>query len=121
MDLSVYSKYLKRIYNDTLSVKRSSSIMNEDGSEDILFMDVEGLQNVPCHYSIASMDEVDVSEDDKNTILTKHTLYLSNLHEIEAGDQLTILHKGRSIELVAALPEITDLCQQILVIEKRNA
>lgn len=121
MDLSVYSKYLNRIYNDMVSVKRSVSVSNSDGSEDTIYKEVDELQNIPCHYSIGSMDEVDMSEDDKNTIITKHTLFLATNHEIKAGDLLTILHKGRVIELVAALPEITDLCQQIVTIEKRYA
>ena len=121
MNLNVSPHLMRYMYADALSVERSQSITNDDGSEGGEYRLVPELSNVPCHYSVTTPHEIDLTADDKNMVLTKHTLFLPVEHKILAGDHLTVMHKGNVIKLTAPLPEVFDVCQQLVVIERRNA
>ena len=121
MNLNVSPHLMRYMYADALSVERSQSITNDDGSEDSEYRLVPELSNVPCHYSVTTPHEVDLTADDKNMVLTKHTLFLPPEYKLIEGDKLIIMHRGNVIKLIAPLPEVFDACQQLIVIERRNA
>lgn len=121
MNLNISPHLMKYMYSDALSVERSQVITSDDGSSDTEYRLVPELQNVPCHYSVSTPHEVDLSADDKNMVLTKHTLFLPPEYKLIAGDKLIIMHRGNVIKLVAPLPEVFDVCQQLVVVERRNA
>lgn len=114
---------IKNTYFHTMSISRNQDLVDESGITTQKFAPVDGLQSIACAFSRSNRSQMNTTQTESvNSIVNNPKIFCNPELDIQAGDRITIMYKGRNLgTFSASYPYPYDSHQEVVLLKESEA